>query len=1502
MVELLVDGLGPALCFFSVGQVFGDISLSPGTPLLVSAKCVNPTARVPYLALILWSANNPLINPMLVNNVMSRPPEQQAWSQYLQCADQLHLHLQSTDIQQPVQPRHTKRQPPHPRNKFNDFSQSQAPANKRPHLDGTPPFGSGGRVSRPRQMSFVVTNLTEEFPHGTKAVVDKYFSRGVGQLSVVNSSGKKLQQVLFHVNHVWKNVDNSFGKHNSQGHSPFLETNTYEELEKQLEVGSTVSLNARKISGTILQLQATAVWVSTNPPTNYKTPQLVADLNSKLNDFISAQTGDVKYRSNPLYGSPDNMVAGEVKEYLSYETGLILLSSGLTALFHLNQVWAGTEKKVLYKTVQDKPLDLHLPIGAEVWVNYREIPAGEDTDLKYQATIVCSRAGRDEADHIPKEYIDKFQPYEARLTLVAELDRIHDLFKKNLRKHRPITNTNFIPVHAVLNGLPGDWIAEIVAAVDQDFGIIKISHSLGHSLGRGVNFIYSLFHIEDVYDYNGNPSIQNPKITMSSVMNCKVNLTARSISRRELDPEKLMDEQRELMARGGEDGAVPLLQAVVVCLKLSADSEICYKNIPKPTHIRAKPDSFGNLGSFFYLNPLLYAKLDIKLKAFLAVRKKLNLPYDKILKTVSIGENHEKHILETWRELDVNQSYQFVYGTLPSNMDKPAGQLPRILTKHPVKLVYIHTNRFKAESGVFELQVEVGEEKVTTFAFFELSRYKFFSRPDSFATDLVNIMRISSTDRFYIHAMLSNHASSSIRYIALSVWNEDLRLELKQDVPLDFRVDNAYAGSTKQKIKAIESLVKKPVRVVDLTESLDFVFPENLEVPEMVGTVTSDVKSYDGNKVLMENSGKRLVTVINNKVGYISHILTDQLAILRFSSKERSFKVLVSAEDVFLLDINQKFNGLKDFQVNNKLKFSSPKDLWARTAANMKKSLFEVFEVDQKITFNAVPLLSNPEENNADIWYVSSGVLVTGGEHRQFVTVPVNCVTSSNKLTEDFKMYFMKIIRNVTTSGQNESESIPRVAPAKFPPDFYVGEKGKLALRSEYLQSSGTETTGKKKSKKKTSVGQIAPSVSLPAPVSVKRAPPKPVCWDPIITGRYGRVLKIVDKNYGVAASYVPLYEDSNECESFQFLFDIFDIYVGEKDCNDLGKKLPDVLSVGDFVKFNAAKVDMEGGGSERDIQYLATSMITDTGVEDIREREIPDSAPVISDINQVTASKIENFKVVAGFLNKIKLTPEEEDIINYIKSGGLLSKFASRIVKPRISTPIEIDYDTDVDEGSDEEITVIETISDNKAQDTEIPIGDLKPKDLRSLISSYNGQVSRHVQNRTRGKYCLRQLRDETKLGKELTFFQDFLISLGRKCRQSQTGFKVGHIFVTSQQVKSIVDYGIMSKDDIENEFEQASLEEDYEEVLKKFPFQNLRKFVIDFNKYLCSRLSLEEVGKNCELSLEESRKLMKAVSLAVEKAPVEGGKVQGIRVENIFISSNWVQKIQEHHRKTKQ
>ena len=76
----------------------------------------------------------------------------------------------------------------------------------------------------------------------------------------------------------------------------------------------------------------------------------------------------------------------------------------------------------------------------------------------------------------------------------------------------------------VLNGLPEGWGAEVVASLDDQFGIIKISSvTRDRELAPGVSFIYAMFHIEDVYDMAGVPAILNPNIAM----NCHVNLTAR---------------------------------------------------------------------------------------------------------------------------------------------------------------------------------------------------------------------------------------------------------------------------------------------------------------------------------------------------------------------------------------------------------------------------------------------------------------------------------------------------------------------------------------------------------------------------------------------------------------------------------------------------------------------------------------------------------------------------------------------------------------------------------------------------------------------------------------------------------------------------------------------------------------------------------------------------------------------------------------------------------------
>ena len=61
---------------------------------------------------------------------------------------------------------------------------------------------------------------------------------------------------------------------------------------------------------------------------------------------------------------------------------------------------------------------------------------------------------------------------------------------------------------------------------------------------------------------------------------------------------------------------------------------------------------------------------------------------------------------------------------------------------------------------------------------------------------------------------------------------------------------------------------------------------------------------------------------------------------------------------------------------------------------------------------------------------------------------------------------------------------------------------------------------------------------------------------------------RIVNKNYGLAAGILSTgKEDETGCSPFQVLFDTCDLFVDEQPCDDLGKTLADVVSVGDFIR-----------------------------------------------------------------------------------------------------------------------------------------------------------------------------------------------------------------------------------------------------------------------------------------------------------------------------------------------
>ena len=89
-----------------------------------------------------------------------------------------------------------------------------------------------------------------------------------------------------------------------------------------------------------------------------------------------------------------------------------------------------------------------------------------------------------------------------------------------------VFNFNFLPVHAALNGIPNNWIAEVVAYVSSEFGTIKISHQSGSNIGHRVDKLYAMFHIEDVFDAYGVPAINSPNVKMDNLLRCQVDLTA----------------------------------------------------------------------------------------------------------------------------------------------------------------------------------------------------------------------------------------------------------------------------------------------------------------------------------------------------------------------------------------------------------------------------------------------------------------------------------------------------------------------------------------------------------------------------------------------------------------------------------------------------------------------------------------------------------------------------------------------------------------------------------------------------------------------------------------------------------------------------------------------------------------------------------------------------------------------------------------------------------------
>jgi hypothetical protein len=92
--------------------------------------------------------------------------------------------------------------------------------------------------------------------------------------------------------------------------------------------------------------------------------------------------------------------------------------------------------------------------------------------LEPQPDIFSRRVGLAEGA-VPPDYVAKYAAPEAHLQLLRSLDFYFDNFKRLSRLELKALG----PVAAVLNMLPEGWDAKVCKAIDDEHGLILISHS-----------------------------------------------------------------------------------------------------------------------------------------------------------------------------------------------------------------------------------------------------------------------------------------------------------------------------------------------------------------------------------------------------------------------------------------------------------------------------------------------------------------------------------------------------------------------------------------------------------------------------------------------------------------------------------------------------------------------------------------------------------------------------------------------------------------------------------------------------------------------------------------------------------------------------------------------------------------------------------------------------------------------------------------------------------------
>ena len=776
---------------------------------------------------------------------------------------------------------------------------------------------------------------------GAKCLLIRYDSEETGVLRAEGGT----QDILFHLNQLWLFENESWIQW-SEIHPASALAVRFPAMKTRLRC------NVRKVNAGDFLYQATVVWPEGKGPVDYRTEAWYNDMQRT----VSCVRNKLEVTSRLSISSTRE---GVIQEYISFETGIIRLLDGDkgAALFSMENIWVCSGE--VWKSLSD--LDNQLlqevaPVGSVLNVIVKALPANRFSQLKYQTIIAWP--GDQEEKTMPKEFEEEFNSRQKRMEMGKILAKQYEMMKTVVRldiyKSFP-AKTELVLVPVVLNLLPPGGSA-----------IIKDTHNSSDTGLISVNIInpkdesqltfYVLFHFEDVIDEFGVPAFQDKSISMESLSDVSVDLTARSIV--QADNFNQIINLTKKLHKDYPDAKIPILQAVKVFLKVRG--HITTGTGALPTYLRREPESLNTRqpATAFYLNLSLRNRLDLKVLAFIDSCSSLQRntlpnffnPWFLNKKDV-IKREVPRKIPESIELIDIHRNSKHFFGEFLAISVTPPKNPPAELSGHPAKVCLIHADRMKPRKGLLEVSLDRNNQ---TFVYFSLKSVQ--SQQKAFG-DLTNLMSVNMKDKVSVDAKLMD-PKSKIPYVATAVWKTeenpprksgDLRTvteEWKKGVP---DIISEWTNKTIEIMKRKEDLensMKKAEEALNRAGKKEVKeIPTDKEPPGGPKELENDFKDFNE-----ENKEWRWEPSFRDKIGTVHKVVNKNFALGTsyhwVGFEERRFFLLFDTTDVWINgEVLQKRN----------------------------KTMPEAVSENDYIKFNAVHVETDNEWN---LFYLATAVIV----------------------------------------------------------------------------------------------------------------------------------------------------------------------------------------------------------------------------------------------------------------------------------------------------------------------------------------------------------------------------------------------------------------------------------------------------------------------------------------------------------------------------------------------